>query len=189
MKQFRCGTFETNSSSTHAICIPKKTVDKKSLTGQRLTFELGNFGWECREVDAANYLYTALMLHPNHADLIDRLVAVLDKYGVLYTMQDPIFVKASWSSTGRCLSNGSIDHDYEAVSFVETVLQDEDRLLRYLFAGSRVFTGNDNCVAYENCYSTGCRCNCDTLCGLDRRWDEKNPYKDIENFEYFGKGN
>ena len=42
MIQIRNGVFETNSSSTHSICIPKKT----SIKRDSIYFGIGEYGWE-----------------------------------------------------------------------------------------------------------------------------------------------
>lgn len=43
-RQVRRGTFETNSSSTHAICITKSEYRHNSFS--HIDFEIGEFGWE-----------------------------------------------------------------------------------------------------------------------------------------------
>ena len=44
-RQIRRCCFETNSSSTHAICITKADVNKEDLPSN-VTFTHGEFGWE-----------------------------------------------------------------------------------------------------------------------------------------------
>ena len=44
-RQIRRGTFETNSSSTHAICIAKDDYELKD----HIDFHTGEYGWECKE--------------------------------------------------------------------------------------------------------------------------------------------
>ena len=59
-RKIRRGTFETNSSSTHAICITKSDVKKCDLS-KNVTFTHGEFGWEVEEYyglwEKASYLY------------------------------------------------------------------------------------------------------------------------------------
>lgn len=43
-RQVRRGTFETNSSSTHAICITKSEYRHNLFS--HIDFEIGEFGWE-----------------------------------------------------------------------------------------------------------------------------------------------
>lgn len=46
MIQIRKGVFETNSSSTHSICISKEKVNAKDVAGKKVHFGLGDYGWE-----------------------------------------------------------------------------------------------------------------------------------------------
>ena len=54
-RQIRRGVFETNSSSTHSIAIPKRCTKTNYMS-----FNIGEFGWGWDEVDPADYLYTAI---------------------------------------------------------------------------------------------------------------------------------
>ena len=58
MIQIRSNVFETNSSSTHSICIQKKPVDADY---SYIAFHAGEYGWEERIVNLGNYLYTAII--------------------------------------------------------------------------------------------------------------------------------
>ena len=62
MINIRKGLFETNSSSTHAICIGKNNHNLEIPS--ELTFQVGEFGWENKvyydTTTLASYLYTAL---------------------------------------------------------------------------------------------------------------------------------
>lgn len=190
MIQIRQGVFETNSSSTHSICIQKKPVDADY---REITFNLGEFGWNENIVNFGDYLYTAIMCgkasDSKSNKLLKKLKAILDKHHIRYHFEKPIYdEKHSW------LSNGYIDHSYNLGNFVDTVLKDEDLLLRGLFGEeSAVYTGNDN-TDYE-----------DNLCDVardytwvkdkDGNWFKKkvgnwdNPYYDPDNYDYFYKGN
>lgn len=44
-RQIRRCVFETNSSSTHAICIAKDGYELKD----HIDFHTGEYGWECEE--------------------------------------------------------------------------------------------------------------------------------------------
>ena len=178
MVQVRNGVFETNSSSTHSICISKKPVQiPKDYT---IHFNLGEYGWEheCRG-DTANYLYTAICEDPH---LIEKLKQMLDKMGVKYKFEKP--KKDSWG-----LVKGYVDHSEGLVDFLTAVLSDEDLLARYLFGGdSCIYTGNDNDDAeYDRCYVAR-----EDMYTYDEngKWIQvANPYHDAENFDYFFKGN
>lgn len=169
----RNGIFETNSSSVHSICISKKPVG--NVKGKKITFYLGEYGWEHETVDTPDYLYTAIMCQNNSEELLDKLKSILDKYEVDYTFQPED--KAKWYS---------IDHGYGTDEFVNAVLDNEDLLLRYLFDNeSVVYTGNDNCGSKD--YLDTC------FIGDEYYWgdggEKPNPYHDSENFDYFVKGN
>lgn len=71
---------------------------------------------------------------------------------------------------------------------VETLLENEDLLLRYLFGNSEVYTGNDNQENVPN----GCDIASETFWKEDDMGRYKrvaNPYHDPENYDYFMKGN
>lgn len=169
----RNGMFETNSSSVHSICISKKPVE--NVKGKKIAFYLGEYGWEHETVDTPDYLYTAIMCQYNFEELLDKLKSILDKYEINYTFQPED--KAKWYG---------IDHGYETNEFVNTVLDNEDLLLRCLFDNeSVVYTGNDNCGSKD--YLDTC------FIGDEYYWgdggEKPNPYHDSENFDYFVKGN
>ena len=55
MRQIRNGVFETNSSSTHSIAIPRSCNNINYIS-----FHIGEFGWEWEEANPADYFYTAI---------------------------------------------------------------------------------------------------------------------------------
>lgn len=63
--QIRNNVFETNSSSTHAICISKKNPSTAELQRTTVLFECGRFGWEVetyKDISSrASYLYQAIL--------------------------------------------------------------------------------------------------------------------------------
>jgi hypothetical protein len=141
-RQIRKSVFETNSSSTHAICITKSDVDKTNLPNY-VEFEHGEFGWEVTEYHGlhskASYLYQAICSCYYEDDdkkekMLDEISETLSKYGITCTFEPDT---SEWG-------DGYIDHGSETIDFVKAVLSDEDKLLRYLFGDSFVVTGNDN---------------------------------------------
>ncbi len=151
-RQIRQNVFETNSSSTHAICITKNDILDDKEEKQHIIFHIGNFGWELREFydvhTKAEYLYTAI-LYNDRFDLLKKLQNILDKYEISYTFMAPVFAKDS--AGGRYLFNGRIDHGYNLKHFIEEVCNDEGKLLRYLFSSeSFILTGNDNSYVVWN---------------------------------------
>lgn len=184
MIQIRQGVFETNSSSTHSIVIPKKT-DK---TAQYIEFHIGEYGWENRTVyDTASYLYTAILYTETKggaAEKIERIKDVLNRNGIGYSFDKPKYADEYYPY--EYLDNGYIDHGNELCDFIDAVLDDEDMLLRYLFDGT-VYTGNDN----QDEQPDGCDIASDGYWKYTDYGEEwvNNPYHDEDNYDYFYKGN
>ncbi len=178
-RQVRNGVFETNSSSTHSICISKAPVG--DIKNRYVSFNIGEYGWENDCVDICDYLYTAILQFSDSDELLKKLKDILDKHLIKYEFEQPkyeMFGKEKW------LSYGSVDHAGETRDFVETVLSDEDMLMRCLFGDSFVNTGNDN----QDCCPDGCDI------AKEYYWDwngnmKENPHHDPENYDYFYKGN
>lgn len=175
MRQIRRGVFESNSSSTHSICIQKKPA-----MGNKIHFTFGEYGWEKRTVyDTASYLYTLIMNYNDADEKLARLKDILDAHGIKYTFEE---------KSGGFFENGYVDHDYEARDFVEAVLSNENLLFRYLFGfDSCIYTGNDNSSDDDDmCYAAF---------AYDKHWDgEKwvetpNPNHKADEYDYFYKGN
>lgn len=180
-RQIRNSVFETNSSSTHSIAISKKPV----VIGKYIRFGIGEFGWENDCVDTADYLYTAILEQDNRDYLLDRLKEILDKHSIEYEFATPLWHKSSY---GDYLDYGYIDHSYELREFLDTILSDEDLLMRYLFGDSNVYTGNDNQDSVPN----GCNIAEEYVYVEDERGnyvEQPNPYHDPVNYDYFYKGN
>ncbi|MCM1277155.1 MAG: hypothetical protein NC299_17665 [Lachnospiraceae bacterium] len=152
-RQIRQCVFETNSSSTHSICISKKPVTEKDIPSF-VAFNHGEFGWEIEKYDGisdrASYLYQAiceLCCYDNWAKsrYVNSLHSTLSKYGVECEFDFNDKDEDGWAI-------GYIDHGDATRDFVASVMRDEDKLIRYLFGDSVVITGNDN--AYdEECIS------------------------------------
>lgn len=191
MIQIRNGVFETNSSSTHSICIQKKPVDADY---SHIVFNIGSYGWEEREVNFGDYLYTAILcLDPNGRDgYLSRLKSILDAHRIRYEFEWPEWYE---SNGHRWLDNGYIDHYDETVPFIDAVLDDEDMLLRGLFGeDSVVYTGNDNkhldedgMCSVANDYVWYADDDGNYKIAKVGNWD--NPYYDPDNYDYFYKSN
>lgn len=140
--QIRKSVFETNSSSTHSICISKQ---KPARIPDIIHFGIGKFGWQWQTLygqEKADYLYTMILEQSNHRESMQKLVRLLDKIGVQYQFEEPVFGKIG---KFEFLENGYVDHAAEGTDFVNAVLHSQSRLERYLFSdGSFVKTGNDN---------------------------------------------
>ena len=153
-RQIRRSCFETNSSSTHAICITRDGYEKEDY----IEFHIGEFGWEFDTYNdvysRASYLITAIFnSDKNYADeKLQQLKDLLDDNHIEYVIPKPKV--DSWEYGGETRYyydiDGYIDHVGEAREFVEAVLSDSDRLMRYLFGDSVIITGNDNDDAYSD---------------------------------------
>ena len=178
--KIRKGTFETNSSSTHSIAISKKKVNIP--VGICVNFYIGEYGWEENEYDFPSYMYTSL-LYNNDIEGLEKLKSILDKWGVKYSFQDPIW---HYYDENKWLGNGYIDHGGETFSIMREILNDEDLLARALFGDSSVYTGNDN--SSEN--DSMCRCADEYYYDWDDNEKKKlNPNHDSEHYDYFFKEN
>ena len=182
MKQIRRNVFETNSSSTHSICISKAPA----TAGKHLYFGIGEYGWENDCVDIADYLYTAILEQSDSEDLLEQLKDMLDKHSIEYEFEEP---KYETSSDGeyQWLAEGYIDHSYDTRDFINAVLSDDDLLMRCLFGNSCVYTGNDN----QDCSPSGCNIADKIIWEYDggKYVEKPNPYHDPEHYDYFYKGN
>ena len=193
MKQIRHHVFETNSSSTHSIAIPKNDVRPNYIS-----FNVDEFGWSFNEVDAANYFYTAIYETSDTKEevneKIEKLKDILDAYDVEYDLKE---ARAhTWHSDYSnndyfSLDDGYIDHGYALREFVDELINNGDKLMRFL-GGGLVFTGNDNADAEERCFIERDQ---EFLDDYDWRTREsfkiKNPYymENHEDYEWYWKGN
>lgn len=180
MKQIRRNVFETNSSSTHSICISKKPV----VIGKHIHFGIGEFGWKNDCVDTVNYLYTAILEQDDKDELLERLKNILDNYSIEYEFEEPIYI-TSRDGTCQWLDYGYVDHAHEARDFINAVLSDDDLLMRCLFGDSCVYTGNDN----QDPDPSGCDIADETYYDWYKGTRVDNPYHNHEEYDYFYKGN
>lgn len=146
MKQIRNSVFETNSSSTHSICIAK---DQSFTLPERIYFEFGEFGWECDTLQSteqkASYLYTGMIAN-DMMDQFSSVVKTLESKGIEVKAEEPIWKESSYTPGYKYVDNGGyVDHSDELAEFIKAVTEDEGKLLRYLFSPlSFIITGNDN---------------------------------------------
>lgn len=193
MRQIRNGVFETNSSSTHSIAIPKSCDNVNYVS-----FHIDEFGWEWREADPEDYFYTAIYETSNSAseveEKIERLKSILDSHGIGYRFGEVEY--HIWHSDYAnkdylSLDYGYIDHGNELKEFVDELLDDGDKLVRFLSMGF-VFTGNDNSDAEQQCFIER---NQEFLDDYDwqtrQEFKIKNPYymSNHEDYDWYWKGN
>lgn len=181
MKKIRRGTFETNSSSTHSIVIPRKRK-LPTPTGDEFTFETGWYQWEFANYNFADYLWTAILQLDNYyyknegkdeCIYVDswskkeykvysintwkeKIRSILSPY---YT--DIIFKMPKIEYYGEDgefwdYSDCSIDHVSETIELLDKLYNDEELLLNSILYGE-VFTGNDNSYEDERIYDEDIR--------------------------------
>lgn len=148
MIQIRRSAFETNSSSTHSICI---TRSNNYTLPDMVTFHLDDFGWEFQTYyemqSKADYLYSGLLgYYYDQPEKIKEakewIFKVLTKHGVDCEFADDR-LEDGWYA--------GVDHDNELGEFLTAVLRNEKTLFRFLFcAESFILTGNDNCSSDEH---------------------------------------
>ena len=181
MKQIRRNVFETNSSSTHSICISKAPV----TVGNYIYFRIGEYGWGNDCVDTVDYLYTAILEQDDRDELLEKLKSILDSYHITYKFEEPKYWESD--SGNKFLDNGGIDHSDETREFIDAVLSDEDMLMRCLFGDSCVYTGNDN----QDNDPGGCNIADEFTWEYEggKYIEKPNPYHNPEKYDYFYKGN
>ena len=184
MVQVRKGVFETNSSSTHSIAIP---IDCD--TTNYVSFRDGEFGWGFYQVNPADYFYTAI--HETSETMTElkeklrRLKDILRDYDIEYHFGDTNCEERN----GWLDHDGYIDHGYELKEFVDELLNNSGKLIRFL-SGGLVFTGNDNSDS-EGFISRNEEFIEDYDWRTNTFFKHKNEYymENCDDYEWYYKGN
>ena len=138
--QIRFGTFETNSSSTHAICISKSSISP--VDG--LQFEHGEFGWQEKEYADAqtklSYWYTALI---NYGKNIEEYTQQAKDLLIAAGCEDLKFNDLKVDENGW-FDSGYIDHGYDLGNWANKCIDDGSFLYFVLNPFSTLVLGNDN---------------------------------------------
>lgn len=142
MINIRKGIYETNSSSTHSICISKKNNYE---IPDKLIFTLGDFGWEEEFLydssELGSYLYSAIVCLYDKQEMNDYknyIFDTLSKYDCECEFEEP---KTNTYGYIDC----SVDHVGELSDILSAIRKSEKKLLRFLFSpDSFIITGNDN---------------------------------------------
>ena len=147
MKQVRRGVFETNSSSTHSICITDS--DALAPLPFSVKFTCGEFGWEwetLRDIhEKASYLYSSMLALYTNEELMaakEKIARYLAEADITCEFEEPVK-----NQEYGYYENASVDHAGmdEHRQFVDDTINDKGQLFRYLFNDeSFVLTGNDN---------------------------------------------
>lgn len=154
--QMRQGIFESNSSSTHVLCIPK---DRKipAILPKELKVDFDEYGWTCDcRTDTFEYLCTAIY-DIGDVDVVDEametLSNILAKYGINLIKKDVKTNTTTWRDAPYRYYDidGYVDHAGELQDFIKDLFNDEEKLMTFLFGDSMIYTGNDN-SGTPNCY-------------------------------------
>ena len=145
----RHSVFETNSSSTHTICINKDF--KWPLKENSIKFGTGEFGWEFEEYydiwSKAEYLHEAIISASNDEKEYEELKAEFTKLLNNIGIEQVNWAEIKWDEDGYpdWDSHGYIDHGNELHEMIQVMLKDPNLLYGFLFNdNSCVCTGNDN---------------------------------------------
>ena len=188
MISVRYNTFETNSSSTHSLAVPKKVGHIPS----DVIFHFGDFGWGREDdIDPADYLYTGIVT--NRQEIRDKylpkLKDIMERNNIKAKYAD--YELSSYKlddKTEYYVSSdyGYVDHDYELGYFLEWLFEDDDRVLRFISDGL-VFTGNDN----DDESSYFINRNKKVLYDWTTSKNRTNPYymENCDDYDWFYKGN
>lgn len=156
MRKIRQHVFETNSSSLHSITV---SAHEPNVHPDSIHFECGEFGWEVEEythfIDKASYLWTAVVhifgeyvgsengIYRLEGDEYQAIKEKIKKACIDYGVKDVTF-QERFRGRGWSDDAGYIDHTPDR-DFVDELVNDEDRLQRFLFSDdSCIATGNDN---------------------------------------------
>ena len=188
MISIRYNTFETNSSSTHSLAVPKKVEHIPS----DVRFHFGEFGWGLDDcIDPADYLYTGIVTNSQEIreKYLPKLKEVLERNNIKAKYANYELSGYKWDGkTEYYVSSdyGFIDHCCELEYFLEWLFEDDDRVLRFISDGL-VFTGNDN----DDESSFFINRNKKVLYDWETGEDRPNPYymKNCDDYDWFYKGN
>ena len=148
MKILRNNIFETNSSSTHVLAIVKE--EKGFEYPKQMRFDFGEFGWSYETYydtkTKGDYLIT-LIFSLDDTDkqrCLDELGNILTTWGINYSFPEKPRID-SWGYEDR----GYVDHSDSAYNFLFNLLENPNKLARFLFDDkSFITTGNDNDHGY-----------------------------------------
>lgn len=166
--QVRQGVFETNSSSTHAVCLYgdmhiRGVVNKWEDMNYKIPYDkhtlyFGNsisFGWQNQHYhkteEKADYLWQCIVDCNLVDKLKNRIISTLKKHNI--TAQFAPVEKRNYGTEEQpniidCFvddNTGYVDHGYEAKDLVIAICFNEEYLLNYLFNNEcYIATGNDN---------------------------------------------
>ena len=156
MFSIRKGTFETNSSSTHSICVC--TENEELEISEELEIDLNDydhFGWQKQTYTDLDhklaYLIVAILNcgvdFKTTGEYLDKLYDSLKTIGVTKLKVTGINIYMSSAFEYKCIENDwcTIDHVDEITYFGKCCVENPELLKMFLFSDrSFINTGNDN---------------------------------------------
>lgn len=171
MIQIRKGVFETNQSSTHTVAIDLKEIDRDAIP-KKIVFTPGEYGWEFKEVQAGNYLWTAVLVNYNLNNRIadcdykvedkkNNIMSIIKIFGQAFKeygietewILEPItstYIQ-TWSTNPSLVVNDyacgdcGIDHAHDLKHLIDEMIENPDLFVKAtLGTRSTVILGNDN---------------------------------------------
>lgn len=144
ISQARWHQWETNSSSCHSIILDEDISPESLTIPQKLHIEPGEFGWEdyCYDTPEgkASYIWTCLRYTNDDAKtetLRKQFLDSIRSFGIEIDLRE--------SNDDNFWPEGYIDHGNEYLDEILYIVEDNDRLKKFLFhQNSYVHTDNDN---------------------------------------------
>lgn len=186
MISVRYNTFETNSSSTHSLAVPKTL----GYIPSDIRFHFGDFGWDPDSADPADYLYTAIVTGESEVGdkYFPMLKDIMEKHNIKAHYADFKLTQSTFDPNYYYVDSnyGYVDHEDALKPFLEWLFEDEDRVLRFISEGL-VFTGNDNdpeIALFTNKTSK-------KVYNWETGKNKLNPYymENCDDYDWFYKGN
>lgn len=153
MKVIRKNVFETNSSSTHAICVAKTNI-KNIPEKIKVNLHDYEFGWERDKRDGVDEKVAYLLigiLNNNYIEKaskkVKKMFKILQENGVEDIKVSGLEIHLYGSSKEPYFDtyDGYVDHSSELEDFVNILLENSELLIEFLFnEDSFILTGNDN---------------------------------------------
>lgn len=161
--KIRKNFFETNSSSLHAICIPKETSSEIKLKNNIISVRFCEFYRKFYVYTNINSKLSYILTYFLDTEQLHRIVELL------YKLKNKYKLKLRFNSDTKFLDNlikkfennkeidyskynkrivrlserYSIDHYKNAKDIIETITSSDDILEKYLFGDSYIYTGSD----------------------------------------------
>lgn len=154
MLNIRKQTFETNSSSTHAICITREPNILEIPDKIYIDLDDYQFGWENSQYtgyhNKLSYIFIGISKYRemvSASEKISKLIVMLQEIGVKEIEIKGLYIEIFGSSEKPYfnIDNGYVDHSNGMYELINILLEDKNLLKRYLFdRDSFIATGNDN---------------------------------------------